>query len=229
MQLIDMLKNSGAVHSMAQQIGIDDDQATAGAAALMPALLGGLEKQTRANSEGLSGVASMLGGLGGGNMLDQVLGSGTPDLNAGNGVLGQLFGSKDVSRAVAQNASSSTGLDPALLKKMLPLLAMVVGGFVAKQAQARNADSADCSARCSAPIRIAAAKAASSPCSDSAARTTRSMTSWAVSVGEAAGRTETDIVSVPTATLHAAGWGQARRSRSTSSRRVWRTSLPCTM
>ncbi len=142
MQLIDMLKNSGAVHSMAQRIGIDDDQATAGAAALMPALLGGLEKQTRANSEGLSGVASMLGGLGGGNMLDQVLGSGTPDLNAGNGVLGQLFGSKDVSRAVAQNASSSTGLDPALLKKMLPLLAMVVGGFVAKQAQARNAQGA---------------------------------------------------------------------------------------
>jgi hypothetical protein len=139
MQLIDMLKNSGAVHSMAQKIGIDDDQATAGAAALMPALLGGLEKQSRANSEGLSGVASMLGGLGGGDMLDQVLSSNSPDVNAGNGVLGQLFGSKDVSRAVAQNASSSTGLDPALLKKMLPLLAMVVGGYVAKQAQARNA------------------------------------------------------------------------------------------
>lgn len=142
MQLIDMLKNSGAVHSMAQQIGIDDDQATAGAAALMPALLGGLEKQTRANSQGLSGVASMLGGLGGGNMLDQVLGSGAPDVNAGNGVLGQLFGSKDVSRAVAQNASSSSGIDPAVLKKMLPLLAMVIGGFVAKQAQARNAQGA---------------------------------------------------------------------------------------
>lgn len=142
MQLIDMLKNSGAVHSMAQKVGIDDDQASAGAAALMPALLGGLEKQTRANSQGLSGVASMLGGLGGGNMLDQVLGSNAPDVNAGNGVLGQLFGSKDVSRAVAQNASSSSGVDPAVLKKMLPLLAMVVGGFVAKQAQARNAQGA---------------------------------------------------------------------------------------
>ncbi len=142
MQLIDMLKNSGAVHSMAQQIGIDDDQATAGAAALMPALLGGLEKQSRSNSEGLTGVASMLGGLGGGNMLDQVLGSSSPDVNAGNGVLGQLFGSKDVSRAVAQNASSSSGLDPAVLKKMLPLLAMVVGGYIAKQSSARNTQAA---------------------------------------------------------------------------------------
>jgi hypothetical protein len=139
MQLIDMLKNSGAVHSMAQEIGIDDDQASAGAAALMPALLGGLEKQTRANSDGLAGVASMLGGLGGGNMLDQVLAQKPTDVNTGNGVLGQLFGSKDVSRAVAQNASSTSGIDPAVLRKMLPLLAMVVGGFVAKQASARNA------------------------------------------------------------------------------------------
>src|SRR5688572_16024070 len=121
MQLIDLLKDSGAVHSMAAEIGIDDDQASAGAAALIPALLGGLEKQSRANSDGLSGVASMLGGLGGGSMLDQVLAPNPTDVNTGNGVLGQLFGSKDVSRAVAQNASSSSGIDPAVLRKMLPL------------------------------------------------------------------------------------------------------------
>ena len=50
-----------------------------------------------------------------------------------NDVLGQIFGSKDVSRAVAQNAASNTGLDPSLLKRMLPLLAMVVTGYLAKQ------------------------------------------------------------------------------------------------
>jgi hypothetical protein len=48
-------------------------------------------------------------------------------------VLGQIFGSKDVSCAVAQNASSHTGLDPALLKKMQPMLAMLVAGFMSKQ------------------------------------------------------------------------------------------------
>ncbi len=142
MQLFDMLKDSGAVHSMAQQIGIDDEQATAGAAALMPALLGGLEKQSQSNSAGLSGVASLLGGMGGAGLLDQVLGAKPADVNAGNDVLGQLFGSKDVSRAVAQNASSTSGIDPAILRKMLPLLAMVVGGFIAKQSGARNAEGA---------------------------------------------------------------------------------------
>ena len=54
----------------------------------------------------------------------------------GNEVLGQIFGSKDVSRTVAQSAASKTGLDPALLKKMLPMLAMLVAGYMAKQ---RNA------------------------------------------------------------------------------------------
>ena len=50
-----------------------------------------------------------------------------------NNVLGQIFGSQDVSRAVAQNAAGQTGLDPALLKKMLPMLAMLVAGVMAKQ------------------------------------------------------------------------------------------------
>jgi len=36
-----------------------------------------------------------------------------------NDVLGQIFGSKDVSRTVAQSAAEETGLEPSLLKKML--------------------------------------------------------------------------------------------------------------
>jgi len=55
------------------------------------------------------------------------------NVNRGNDVLGQIFGSRDVSRAVAQNASGSSGLDPALLKKMLPILAMLAAGYMAKQ------------------------------------------------------------------------------------------------
>jgi len=34
---------------------------------------------------------------------------------------------------VAQNAATTSGIDPALLKKMLPMLAMLVAGFMAKQ------------------------------------------------------------------------------------------------
>ena len=67
-------------------------------------------------------------------LLDQVLGPQPTDVSRGNDVLGQIFGSKDVSRAVAQNAASQSGLDPSLLKKMLPMLAMLVTGYMAKQA-----------------------------------------------------------------------------------------------
>ncbi|MNC87607.1 hypothetical protein D3C83_33430 [compost metagenome] len=48
-------------------------------------------------------------------------------------MLGQVLGSKDVSRTVAQNAADRTGLDPGLLKRMLPMLGMLVAGYMARQ------------------------------------------------------------------------------------------------
>jgi hypothetical protein len=54
-------------------------------------------------------------------------------IRRGNEVLGQIFGSRDVSRTVAQGASVRSGLDPGLLKKMLPMLAMMITGYMASQ------------------------------------------------------------------------------------------------
>jgi hypothetical protein len=39
-----------------------------------------------------------------------------------------------VSRAVAQGAATQSGLDPGLLRKMLPMLAMLVTGLMARHA-----------------------------------------------------------------------------------------------
>ena len=55
------------------------------------------------------------------------------DVGRGDDVLGQIFGSKEVSRTVAADASRRSGLDPALLKKMLPIVAMLVAGYMARQ------------------------------------------------------------------------------------------------
>jgi hypothetical protein len=55
------------------------------------------------------------------------------DVGRGNDVLRQIFGSKDVSRTVAHNAAASSGLSPDLLKKMLPIVAMLVAGYIAKR------------------------------------------------------------------------------------------------
>ena len=49
--------------------------------------------------------------------------------------LGQIFGSKDVSRGVAEEVAGSTGIDAGILKKMLPILAMAVVGHMMNQKQ----------------------------------------------------------------------------------------------
>ena len=134
MNLTDILAQAGGLQSVARDLGLSEGQAAAGAEALLPAILGGMKNQAQAQPGGLEGLGGLLGQLGGGGLLDQVLSPQPPDPSQGNEVLGQIFGSKDVSRAVADNAASQSGLDASVLRKMLPLLAMLVTGFMAKQA-----------------------------------------------------------------------------------------------
>jgi hypothetical protein len=133
MQINDILAQVGGLQSMARELGVSESQAATGAAALLPAILGGFKKQAQAQPTGLEGLGGLLGQLGGGGLLDDVLSPQPTNVSRGNDVLGQIFGSKDVSRTVAANASATTGLDTGLLKKMLPMLAMLVAGYVAKQ------------------------------------------------------------------------------------------------
>jgi hypothetical protein len=133
MQITDILARMGGLQSMARELGVSETEAASGAEALMPAILGGFKKQAQTQPTGLEGLGGLLGRLGGGGLLDNVLAPQPTDVTQGNNVLGQIFGSKDVSRAVAQNAASQSGLDPSLLKKMLPVLAMLVTGHMAKQ------------------------------------------------------------------------------------------------
>jgi hypothetical protein len=139
MQITDILNQLGGLQSVAKELGVDEAQVTAGAAALMPALLGGFKKQAQAQPSGLDGLVGMLGKLGGGGLLDDVLSPQPTNVGRGNDVLGQIFGSPEVSRTVARNAAATSGIDPALLKKMLPMLAMLVAGFMAKQSMGQPA------------------------------------------------------------------------------------------
>ena len=118
---------------MARELGVSESQARSGATALLPAILGGFKKQT-SQAGGLDALSGILGQLGGGSLFDEVVSPQPTNVERGNDVLGQIFGSKDVSRTVAQDASAKSGLAPSLLKKMLPMLAMLVTGYMAKQA-----------------------------------------------------------------------------------------------
>jgi len=133
MNIMDALQQSGGIGTMAKELGINESVAEAGAAALLPAILGGFKKTTQAQPSGLDGLGGLLGQLGGGGLLDSVLGTQPTPVAKGNDVLGQIFGSKEVSRTVAAGAEQQTGISSELLKQMLPIVAMMVAGYMAKQ------------------------------------------------------------------------------------------------
>ncbi|MBK6601631.1 MAG: DUF937 domain-containing protein [Betaproteobacteria bacterium] len=136
MQLNEVLRQIGGIGAMARELGVSETQAASGAEALLPAILGGFKWQARAHPTGIDGPGAGLQQLGGGDLSEEVLAPQPTDLGWGNDVLGQIFGTPDVSRKVAQHAAAQSGLDASVLKKMLPLLpllAMLVGGFIARQ------------------------------------------------------------------------------------------------
>jgi hypothetical protein len=142
MQLTDILARMGGLQAISKEVGVSEQEAATGANALLPIILGGFKKQAQADTGNAGGLDGLLSQLGGGSLLDNVLSPQPTDVSRGNAVLGQIFGSKEVSRAAAQDASARSGLNPTLLKKMLPILAMAVAGYLAKQRQATDTTAA---------------------------------------------------------------------------------------
>lgn len=134
MDLNDILRSQGGIGAIAAQLGIPEEQAQQGAAALLPSILSGFGNRASEDGQsGLGGLGAVLESLGGADLTRNVVGPEPTQVDKGNDILGQIFGSKEVSREVAGEASQSTGLDPALLKKMLPVLAMLVAGYLSSQ------------------------------------------------------------------------------------------------
>ena len=135
MNMMAALLRSGGLEALARELGVPSPVATAGAEAMLPAVLGGFRKQAETHADGLQGLIGLLEGLGGGQLAAEVMSPDVSNTGAGNTVLGHIFGSKEVSRAVAAGVTGTTGLDPDLLERMLPLLAMLVGGYLAARAK----------------------------------------------------------------------------------------------
>jgi hypothetical protein len=119
-QMMDMIARMGGadgIAAMAAKVGLSPEQAQSAVAALVPAVTGGMAKQAQA---------------GNGSLVDQLAGmaaaytgsaAGDGAVSQGNEILGNIFGSKDVSRTVAAQAAGQTGLDIGALKALLPMVA----------------------------------------------------------------------------------------------------------
>ncbi len=141
MNLLEMVLNSqngGQVQQLARNFGIGADQAQSVLAQLVPALAQGLHKNTNTSGGNQSGLDSLMAALQGGShqhYAERPESLSDPRVvQEGNGILGHLFGSKDVSRAVATQASADTGIGASIIKKMLPVVASMVMGTISKKA-----------------------------------------------------------------------------------------------
>ena len=100
--------------ALGQQFGLSPEQMEAAIGGLAPVIAAGMKRQ--ASGGGLESIFEAL------QQGQQGSGYGSA-ADAGNVVLGQVFGSKDVSRGVAQQVADTSGIPTAILKKLLPLIA----------------------------------------------------------------------------------------------------------
>lgn len=135
--LMDMMlnmQNGEAVQQLSRQFQLSQEQTVQAMEALMPAFSQGLKRNAAADPFGVANFLNALSSGHHGSYVDDMQRAfGADGLADGNGILGHLFGSKEVSRAVAAQAAMATGIGETVLKQMLPALATMVMGGLFKQ------------------------------------------------------------------------------------------------
>ncbi len=135
MNVMDILlggQNSQAVKELARHFGIGEDQAQDAIKHLAPAVSRGLQREMSDEDRRAQLIRALQGGDHA-KYIDRPEILGRPETaDDGNGILGHIFGSKEVSRAVASEASARTGLASGIMKKMLPVVATMVMGSLGK-------------------------------------------------------------------------------------------------
>ncbi|MCB1455407.1 MAG: DUF937 domain-containing protein [Nitratireductor sp.] len=133
MEMLTQGANGQMVDQIARQYQLSRTQAQQAMEALLPAFSQGLKR----NVSDPAGMMKLMAALSAGNhgqFHDNPAQAFSPQgLQEGNQILGELFGSKDLSRAVAANAAQVTGLSQSILKSLLPALAPMIMGGLFKQ------------------------------------------------------------------------------------------------
>ncbi|MCZ8041458.1 MAG: DUF937 domain-containing protein [Beijerinckiaceae bacterium] len=137
-EMMQQAQNGQAMQNIARQYGLSPQQTQAAIDALLPAFSMGLQRQTQ-DPYAFGSLAQMMTASPFGHIFD-ANGDGIPDnaRSAGTDVLSQLFGSKEVSNAVAAQAAATSGVGQAVLKQMLPVIAAMVMGGLTKSMQSNG-------------------------------------------------------------------------------------------
>ncbi len=126
-------QNNQIIAQLSRSVGLDESDVQNVVNKLLPAFSNGI-KANAGNSDVLGGLLNTLSSGNHQQFIDKP--EALADAQAveeGNAILGQVFGSKDVSRNVAGYAAQETGVDSSIIKKLLPLVATTVIGALSKE------------------------------------------------------------------------------------------------
>jgi hypothetical protein len=134
--LFDMMmqaQNGAAMDAVSKQFNLAQEQATKAMAALMPAFSSAF-KRSAADPQAFTSVMQSIASGAYGKYFEDMTKAFTPEgIADGNKALERLFGSKDVSRAIAENAAQITGIGQEIYKRMLPVMAGTLMGGLFKE------------------------------------------------------------------------------------------------
>ncbi|MBB3592376.1 hypothetical protein FHX08_002720 [Rhizobium sp. BK529] len=140
--LFDMMmqaQNGAAMDALAKQFNLAQEQATKAIAALMPAFSAGLKRSTSTPYD-FMGLMQAVASGNYAKYFEDMSKAFTPEgISDGNNILSQLFGSKEVSRAIAAQAAQMTGIGQEIYKQMLPVMAGTLMGGLFKQSTGQMA------------------------------------------------------------------------------------------
>ena len=130
MEMLATLRRSGGVNALARQLDAPPAIATASVKALLPLLLPRLSLFTGGTQE----LFKVLSELGGASLATAVMAVEPADPAPGTALLARLFPNADSFATQMRSTAQANACDEALLERLFPLLAMLVGGYVSARA-----------------------------------------------------------------------------------------------
>jgi len=128
-------QDGNAMEAMAKQYGLAQEQVQQAMAALMPAFSTGLKRSVTNPYDFTSLMTAASSGNYAQYFEDLTKAFSPKGIADGNNVLALIFGSKDVSRAVAAQAEQMSGIGQEIYKQMMPVVAnTMMGGFFKQMA-----------------------------------------------------------------------------------------------
>lgn len=139
MNMLDLLRaaqGGNGIENLARQFGLGREQTEGVLRQVLPAVSTGFKQKTRREG-GLAGILRGIQGTDYEDAYDDPSAMQRDDIRArGDSVLADIFGDKEISRAVARRTEEKSGVGADLVKKMLPVITSMVMGGMQKRATA---------------------------------------------------------------------------------------------